>query len=178
MTTRAQFTEKYYKDARRVVQGTNLTPWLVLSVAALESNNGDSLLSSKYNNFFGVKDSTADNWTGKYVTMDTTEANLGRVKAKFRVYESPKQSFSGFVQFLKENPRYSKAGLFKAKTTFEQFQALKNAGYATAPNYVQVLKNTYAQLNPAMKDSAAAQTAGISTPLAILSALLLINYLK
>ena len=40
---------------------------------------------------------------------------------------------------LKENQRYTNAGVFTASTPEAQAQALKNAGYATDPNYVSKL---------------------------------------
>jgi flagellum-specific peptidoglycan hydrolase FlgJ len=49
--------------------------------------------------------------------------------------------FKGYVNFLKENPRYAKAGVFTANSITQQIQALKNAGYATDPEYVTLTNN-------------------------------------
>jgi flagellum-specific peptidoglycan hydrolase FlgJ len=45
--------------------------------------------------------------------------------------------------FLQENPRYKNAGVFEAKTVKEQAQALKRAGYATAPGYADLVFDVY-----------------------------------
>ena len=54
---------------------------------------------------------------------------------QFRVYSSPFASFRDHVKFLQTNPRYTKAGVFKATTPQDQFKALQAAGYATDPSY-------------------------------------------
>jgi len=44
---------------------------------------------------------------------------------------------------LKSNPRYERAGVFNAKTVKEQADALKSAGYATAPDYSNKIQSVY-----------------------------------
>ena len=57
----------------------------------------------------------------------------------FRSYNSPKEAVDDYVNFLKNNKRYEKAGVFQAKTSGEYFGALQKAGYATDPNYAAKL---------------------------------------
>jgi len=59
----------------------------------------------------------------------------------FRVYSSVRDSFRDYAKFLQENPRYTKAGVFSAKTPQAQAEALQRAGYATDPNYASALKS-------------------------------------
>lgn len=139
--TKTEFYEKFAKSAMRAHKGTNLFASLALAQAALESGYAKSELSSKYFNFFGIK---ADNsWKGRVVTMRTREqaadGSSYYVNAKFRAYENAEQSFKDRAKFLQKNPRYTKAGVFKAKTPFEQAELLEKAGYATATNYNEVL---------------------------------------
>ena len=47
------------------------------------------------------------------------------------------------IKFLQINPRYAKAGFFKAKTVKDQAIALQNAGYATAGDYANFINNVY-----------------------------------
>jgi flagellum-specific peptidoglycan hydrolase FlgJ len=61
------------------------------------------------------------------------------INSDFRVYDSFLDSAKDYIKFLKTNPRYTKAGVFKAKDYKEQIQAIKNAGYATGTNYVSAV---------------------------------------
>jgi len=98
-----------------------------------------SKTSGKYN-YFGIK---ADkSWTGDKKDVMTHEY-LNGVKVNlpqpFRSYNSPKEAVDDYVNFLKNNKRYEKAGVFQAKTSGEYFGALQKAGYATDPNYAAKL---------------------------------------
>ena len=134
-------TQKYINDhiadVMSAIEGSKLFPEVVIAQGALESANGQSALAKSYNNYYGIK-ATKD-WKGKVVNMSTSEFYNGvksDVNGTFRAYNSFYDSTKDYVKFLKENPRYVKGGVFDATTPEEQIQALKNSGYATAPNYV------------------------------------------
>lgn len=57
----------------------------------------------------------------------------------FRVYKNFEESAEDYIRFLKTNPRYTNAGVFTATTPQEQIERIKAAGYATAPNYVELV---------------------------------------
>lgn len=137
---RAEYIKKYTNAAVNATSGTGLFPSVALAQGAVESGNGDSVLASKYNNHFGIK---ADkSWTGKKVNMNTREVVNGKDETQgafFRVYNSAEESYRDRAKFLKENPRYTKAGVFTAKTPEEQLKAFQRAGYATDPNYASVI---------------------------------------
>jgi flagellum-specific peptidoglycan hydrolase FlgJ len=141
--TKTEFISKYGNFAKAASVNSGLSPVLILAQAYLESGRGESLLSKKYNNFFGIK---ADkSWNGKRVLITTREQDKqGKdffIKAEFRVYPSPADSFSDHIKFLKVNPRYRKAGLFSFPNDFnKQADTLQAAGYATDINYSKVLK--------------------------------------
>lgn len=111
-------------------------PSVTLGQAALESNWGNSGLTQKYNNAFGIKASKG--WTGKVARMGTAEyGKNGRynTKANFRAYDDINQSVLDHGEFLQKNARYKNNGVFSAKNSQEQIKAIAKAGYATDPNY-------------------------------------------
>jgi len=109
--------------------------------AALETGHGRSVPGG---NYFGIKSTT-----GEGNTTDTWEVIDGqrvRTKATWEEHGSPEQSLAARERFLKENPRYAKAGYFDAQTAEEKAEALARAGYATDPAYANKLKSMIAQL--------------------------------
>ena len=153
--TNKEFVKKYFNDAYDVAKGSGIFLETLLGQAILETSSGKSELSSKYNNYFGIK---ADkSWKGKSVNMKTREVFDGKsvnINSNFRVYDSFKDSARDYIKFLKENPRYRQGGVFNAKTYQEQIQAIKNSGYATGTDYVNsvlrivnVIKNDISSLS-------------------------------
>jgi flagellum-specific peptidoglycan hydrolase FlgJ len=102
-------------------------PIVTLAVAYLESNKpgGISKLAEKYNNFHGIQ--SYPKWKGQTVTLQDNLKGDNRV---FCVYPTVQAGFNGFSQFLKDNPRYTRAGVFKAATPVEQIQKIGDAGYS------------------------------------------------
>lgn len=140
--TNAEFVKQHYGQALVASKGSGIFIETLLGQSILETSSGKSKLSSKYNNYFGIK---ADkSWKGRSVNMSTGEVFNGvpvTIKSNFRVYDSFLDSAKDYIKFLKENPRYTKAGVFKANNYKEQIQAIKNAGYATGTNYVSSVVN-------------------------------------
>lgn len=151
--TREEFTIKYSPFISKEVKGTGLLVGTVLAQAIIESQGregsvykvGASKLSKEANNYFGIK---CHNWGGKTYNIDTGEYTSTGIKyteknSCFRAYPSVEDSIRDYVKFLKENPRYTTAGVFKAKTVREQAEALKRGGYATALNYPSTIEGIY-----------------------------------
>jgi peptidoglycan hydrolase FlgJ len=61
-----------------------------------------------------------------------------RKKDSFRSYDTLRDSFNDYVDFLQSNPRYSKA-LESTADSKQFFQELQKAGYATDPHYADKL---------------------------------------
>jgi flagellum-specific peptidoglycan hydrolase FlgJ len=99
-----------------------------LAQAIVESNSGQSDLSLKSNNHFGVK--CHKGWNGDSVSHD--DDSLGEC---FRKYVDPKQSFVDHSQFLKTRPRYNKLFTFNENDYVSWAYGLKDAGYATDKLY-------------------------------------------
>jgi flagellar protein FlgJ len=115
-----------------------IDPNALLTQWGFESAWGQKV-SGKHN-YFGIK---ADkSWTGDKKDVMTHEFVAGqkiKIPQPFRSYSSPEEAVDDYVKFLKNNKRYTKAGVFNAKTSSEFFSALQSAGYATDPNYASKL---------------------------------------
>ncbi len=127
--------------AQRDYSRTGVFASVTLAQSILESGWGKSGLSMKYNNMFGIKCSKS--WKGECVSMKTQEEYTPGVYTTimddFRVYNSVDESLNDHSQFLKENSRYSKAGVFTASNARSQIAAIKKAGYATSSSYVSLI---------------------------------------
>lgn len=153
--TRQEFAAKYYADVVKATQGTGILPETALSQMILESDAGNSQLSREANNFFGIKASSS--WDGEVYYIKTKEYNKdGSIyweTAAFRKYPSVLDSIKGYVQFLQQNPRYAKAGVFNAKTVADQAAALKAAGYATDVNYIGLMTAVASQIKNVISET-------------------------
>ena len=125
---------------------TKILASLTAAQALIESNKGNSGLTQKANNLFGIK---ADKrWTGPYVEMNTKENYNGQlvtVKAKFRSYNNWGESINDHSNFLLTNKRYSNLiGVIDYKLACI---LIKQDGYATSATYTSTLTNTIEKYN-------------------------------
>ena len=131
------FINAVYEGANAGYHQYNLFASLTIAQGGLETGWNTSPAG---NNLFGIKADSS--WTGKTFTSETWE-DYGdgpvQVTATFRAYDSISDSVLDRCKFLKENQRYTDAGVFTASTPEAQAQALKDAGYATDPAYVSKL---------------------------------------
>ncbi|MBU5317605.1 LysM peptidoglycan-binding domain-containing protein [Clostridium bornimense] len=124
---------------------------VTIAQAILESGWGSSTLSVKAKNLFGIK--AFDDWAGAYTTMDTTEYYNGMrqtVSARFRAYNSFNDSIKDHTKLLLTE-RYK--AVREATNYKDACYALKNCGYATDPNYPQLLITLIEQNNLTRYDS-------------------------
>ena len=122
-------------------QKYGIMPSLSLAQSAIESSWGESGLSSKYNNLFGIK---ADaNWTGSstpgLTTSEESNGQLHSTTAKFRAYNSWSDSVADYGAFLNKYPRYR--GVLSAKDYIEAAKAMGESGYATDSSYGDKIRN-------------------------------------
>ncbi|MBR1556637.1 MAG: glucosaminidase domain-containing protein [Prevotella sp.] len=105
---------------------------ITLAQGLLESGAGNSELTRRSNNHFGIK--CNNGWNGRRTYHDDDQRN-----DCFRVYDSAYESFEDHSKFLVSNQRYR--SLFQLKVTDYKGWAkgLKSAGYATNPVYAQRL---------------------------------------
>lgn len=129
--TREDYINKY-KDAAIYQMKTQGVPAsIILAQGLLESDNGNSVLAVKANNHFGIKCHT---WSGATIYMDDDTKN-----ECFRKYGNPEKSYRDHSDFLRGARRYS--SLFDLEPTDYKGWAygLKKAGYATNPQYAEML---------------------------------------
>lgn len=105
---------------------------ITLAQGIFESNAGRSRLAMEANNHFGIKCHT--DWKGKTFIQDDEKKN-----ECFRKYDNPEESFRDHSYFLTQRDRYK--NLFKLEITDYRGWAsgLKEAGYATNPQYADRL---------------------------------------
>ena len=118
---------------------TGILASLTASQAFIESNKGNSGLTQKANNLFGIK----GEYNGQYVIMPTTEYYNGvktKVDAKFRKYPSWLESVADHSRLFNTNKRYANLrGCTNYKEACVNVQA---DGYATSPTYSSTLTKT------------------------------------
>lgn len=168
-----RFIIDLYPAAVAVSAKTGMSWQLILAQAAQETGWGAKVLPGTHN-LFNVKASPA--WKGKSKAFTVPEYEQGRkvwVKAKFRVYSSYQDALDDRATFLRGNPRYTAAGLFKAGTKGDlrkEAEALQKGHYATDPHYadhiVEVFEDRTMQraLMVAEARAAAASTAAGAHP--------------
>lgn len=137
-----EFIKSIYCSARLVSKETGLSWELILAQAAQETRWGQKVLKGT-NNLYNIKADSS--WTGEKKIFHVHETIKGKevwVDDYFRCYKSYDESIRGRIEFLKNNPRYTKAGLFSAPTLGNyklEAETLQKAGYATDPAYAKNL---------------------------------------
>ena len=101
---------------------------ITLAQGLLESSTGNSELTKRSNNHFGIK--CHKEWEGEFTYHDDDEKG-----ECFRVYKDPAESYRDHSLFLAFRSRYS--GLFKleAGDYVSWAKGLSEAGYATDKRY-------------------------------------------
>ncbi|MCP3867060.1 MAG: flagellar assembly peptidoglycan hydrolase FlgJ [Gammaproteobacteria bacterium] len=148
-----EFVKRLWPWAVEAAGRLGLKPQALIAQAALETGWGKHAMKkpdgSASNNLFGIK---ADSrWNGDRVSVTTHEYEQGvaiRKKAYFRSYDSIRDSFEDYVNFLHANPRYQKA-LRVTDDSQRYFSALQKAGYATDPRYAEKIQRVLSGRNMA-----------------------------
>ena len=141
------FIKQFLPVAKQVEAETGIFALAMLAQSALETGWGTRV---KGNSYFGIK--------GKGILIRTTEISskpdlhfpeiisitkfkdeTGKIKYKydcktyFESYATPFDSFIGYADFIRSNPRYTKA--LQATTPEQYLSEVARAGYATGFNY-------------------------------------------
>jgi uncharacterized protein (TIGR02594 family) len=141
-----EFIKSLYCDAKSTSRETGMSWELILAQAAQETGWGEKVLANTHN-IFNIKASSG--WNGQSKIFRVWEIVEGKkiwVDAPFRVYPDYGSALRDRVDFLKQNPRYTKAGLFEPGTlgTLKgEATALQKAGYATDPEYADNLEAVF-----------------------------------
>jgi flagellar protein FlgJ len=137
----AEWTAEMMAASESTAALLGCSPQAIVAQAALESGWGAAAIGK---NLFGIK---ADpGWHAARQLVWTREVIGGKavmVQDWFRDYASYAESIADHFDFLRANSRY--AGVFDhdgSKSDVQYFQALKDSGYATDPDYVGNLTET------------------------------------
>lgn len=135
-----------YKDiAIREMQRTGIPASIKLAQGILESGAGKSELAVNANNHFGIK--CGKDWLGSTYNREDDDYDTTGVliQSCFRAYSDPAESYIAHSEFLRNPAKASRYGfLFNIdpRDYKEWANGLKRAGYATNPNYANMLIKT------------------------------------
>ena len=130
--TREEYISRYMSIAVAHMERYGIPASITMAQGILESDCGNSLLSMKSNNHFGIK--CKRNWTGDKVYHDDDAKG-----ECFRSYPSVEASYRDHAEFLDSQPRYDSLFAYSSDDYKSWARGLKAAGYATAPDYAQRL---------------------------------------
>lgn len=120
-------------------------PSAIIAQACIESSFGESVLASKYHNYFGMKCGSA--WTGSSVNKETQEevnGSLISIRDNFRSYKTMEDGIKGYFDFISMS-RYS--NLKNAVSSKDYLEKIKADGYATSSIYVDTVYKIVEQYN-------------------------------
>lgn len=142
--TVTEYIKATFNAAWELEKAYGLPRLAVIAQSALENGYGKHTPGNMY---FGIK--AGSSWKGKKQLLSTTEYINGQyvsIKDWFRAYDSAKDSFLDYGKFITSNSRYKEA--LKYKNNPEKYiYEIRNAGYATDPNYVSKVKNIMNQIS-------------------------------
>ena len=130
--TREEYVEKYKAIAIAHMERYGIPASITMAQGILESDSGNSHLSTSSNNHFGIK--CKKHWTGDRVYYDDDAKG-----ECFRAYPSVEASYQDHADFLDQSPRYDSLFAYNADDYRSWARGLKAAGYATAPDYAERL---------------------------------------
>ncbi len=122
-----------YKDlAISEMRRTGIPASITLAQGMIESDYGRSRLATEANNHFGIK--CHSDWTGPTIRHHDDRRN-----ECFRKYRKPEESYYDHSDFLTTTSRYRFLFDLDGKDYKGWAKGLKKAGYATNPDYANML---------------------------------------
>jgi flagellum-specific peptidoglycan hydrolase FlgJ len=120
---------KFFKDAAiEEMRIYKIPASITLAQGILESSSGNSELTKRSNNHFGIK--CHKEWEGNHTLHDDDEKG-----ECFRVYDNPTTSYRDHSLFLTSRSRYSKLFILAPGDYVSWANGLSDAGYATDRRY-------------------------------------------
>lgn len=126
--TAEEYIDTYYEIAVREMHRTGIPASIKLAQGLFETGFGNSRLATQANNHFGIKCHVG--WAGPTISHDDDAP-----QECFRVYDNAEQSYIDHSTFLMTRPRYSNLFNFPSNDYKNWAHGLRQAGYATNPNY-------------------------------------------
>ena len=129
--SKAEYVDEWKATAIQQMVDNKIPASITLAQGILESASGNSSLAIKGNNHFGIK---CHGWTGEKMYKDDDKKN-----ECFRVYKSAADSYQDHSEFLMGYSRYAFLFTYDVTDYKAWAKGLKKAGYATNPNYPNLL---------------------------------------
>lgn len=130
-----KYIERFQKEAILEMKKNKIPASITLAQGIIESAAGTSKLATEANNHFGIK--CHKEWLGKtYIQDDETKNEC------FRKYDDPVESYHDHSDFLVSRDRYKSLFSLDISDYKGWARGLKDAGYATNPNYPDMLIRT------------------------------------
>lgn len=126
--TTLDYIEQFKDAAMRDMRNYNIPASIKLAQGILESSSGNSQLTKRSNNHFGIK--CHKGWEGDKTYHDDDEKG-----ECFRVYKDPANSYKDHSLFLTGRSRYSNLFKIKQGDYVKWAKGLSKAGYATDRRY-------------------------------------------
>ena len=137
MNKNSEYAEKYAEYAMEQMRRYGIPASVTLAQGILESASGQSELSRKGNNHFGIK--ATKGWIqegGRYLVYTDDKPD-----EKFCQYNSVGDSYEHHSRFLAENSRYAKCFKLSPDDYKGWTTAIANAGYASGAGYAKNLQS-------------------------------------
>lgn len=137
MSKANEYVEQYAQEAMEQMRKYGIPASVTLAQGILESASGQSELSRKGNNHFGIK--ATQSWLsqgGAYLVYTDDRPN-----EKFCRYASVADSFEHHSLFLRANSRYDKLFSLSPDDYVGWTRGLQEAGYATSSKYAASLQS-------------------------------------
>lgn len=133
------YIERYSSIAIQEMRLYYIPASIKLAQGILETGYGKSKLATLGNNHFGIK---CHDWKGKSMRVDDDAP-----QECFRVYRSAKDSFRDHSLFLTQRVRYVDLFDLDVRDYHSWAKGLKQSGYATNPNYANLLIQLIEEFN-------------------------------
>lgn len=135
--SKEEFVQTLAPHAKNAQETYGTRPSLLIAQAALESNWGQSTLTTEANNYFGIKGSQEGE---QYATREYNDNEWTQVNATFKHYDSLAASIDDYARLIKNGTSWDAdfyKNVLEANTYQEAAVAVQEAGYATDPTYAE-----------------------------------------
>ena len=143
--TRSEYIAKWADVAIEHMEIYGIPASITMAQAIVESGSGNGVLARTANNHFGIK--CGSKWTGGKVYHDDDAKG-----ECFRAYSSAEESFADHAEFLHTRERYNFLFDYATDDYVSWAKGLKQAGYATAPDYAERLIGVVERYNLQLLD--------------------------
>jgi LysM repeat protein len=138
--TEEAYIDNYKDIAVSEMRRTGIPASITLAQGMIESDYGRSSLAREANNHFGIK--CHSDWSGPKIYHNDDRRN-----ECFRKYNKPEDSFYDHSEFLRTGSRYYFLFNLSSRDYKAWAHGLKKAGYATNPDYANMLIRTIEEKN-------------------------------